>query len=82
MNKIKIEEILNETIIDWIELGNGMCNTVYKATTEKDSYSIKVVKSNTDVQETNTLLVEARITEELNQKKFITTYPKNQTHRS
>ena len=76
MNKIKIEEILNEKIIDWAELGSGMCNTVYKATTEKDSYSVKVVKSNTDVFETNTLIVEARITEKLNQENFLLPIPK------
>ena len=40
MYKTKIEEILNEKIIDWTELGSGMCNTVYKATTENDSYFI------------------------------------------
>lgn len=76
MNKEKIEKILNEKITEWSELGSGMCNTVYKATTEKDSYSIKVVKSNTDVQETNTLLVEARITEALNQKNSLLPIPK------
>ena len=76
MNKTKIEEILDEKIIDWIELGSGMCNTVYKATTEKNSYSVKVVKSDTEVHETNSLIVEARITEELNQKSSLLPIPK------
>ncbi len=76
MNKTKIEEILNEKIIDWTELGSGMCNTVYKSTTEKNTYCIKVVKFNTEVQETNTLLVEARITQELNKKSLLLPIPK------
>lgn len=76
MNKTEIEEILNKKITEWSELGSGMCNTVYKATIEKDYYSIKVVKSNTEVREMNTLLVEARITEVLNQKNSLLPIPK------
>ena len=76
MNKTKIEEILNEKITDWSELGSGMCNTVHKVTTEKNSYSVKIVKPGTNVQETNTLLVEARITEALNQKNPLLPIPK------
>ena len=76
MNKTNIEKILNEKITDWSELGSGMCNTVYKVTTEKNHYSIKIMKQYATTQETNSLLVEAKITAELNQKKPLLPIPK------
>lgn len=71
-----IEEILNESINDWTKLGNGLCNTVYKITTHKNLYSIKVVNPDADTQETNPLLVEAKITQRLNQRNPLLPIPK------
>lgn len=76
MNTSEIEKILNEKILDWSELDSGMCNTVYKATTAKNCYSVKIVKTDSGVKESNTLLVEAQITQELNHKNPLLPIPK------
>lgn len=65
MDKSIIEKILNEQIFEWSELGSGMCNTVYKALTEKNCYCIKVAMVDSNVKESNTIFVEAQITKEL-----------------
>ncbi len=76
MDILKIEEILHEKILEWSEIGSGMCNTVYKATTENNMYCIKVANIESDVKESNTLLVEAKITQALNLKGLLLPIPK------
>ncbi len=76
MNKTIIEKILSEEILEWSKLGSGICNTVYKATTNKNSYSIKVATVDSVTKESNSILVEAQITKELQTKNPTLLIPK------
>ncbi len=76
MNKKVIEKILNEKITNWLELGSGMSNTVYRASTQKNTYGIKMLKAKSEVTESNTLFVEAKIIQELNYKNPLLPIPK------